>query len=411
MPAGGLVHNSDFRKLWLGQSISRIGSVVSLVALPLTALQVLGASPLQMGLLSAVEAASVLGFGLFAGAWADRLRRRPILIAADLGRAAFLALIPLLAALQRLSMRDLYMIATLTGSLSVHFDVSYQAYLPSLVGRENILEANSRLALTESIAEIAGPSLAGLLVQLVTAPMAIAVDAVSFVFSAVSLALIREREPRTVRSSQSHIGQEILQGLRAAHQNKLLRVLVLRTVVSSFFLGFGVSLYFLFVSRELNVPALWLGLLISVGGGCSLAGALMAERLIRRFGYGRALIWSALLPGFAMLLVPMAHGSLALCLVFLTAAQLGDLAWPVYNIADRSLRQSITPSHLLGRVNSALHIAYQGVMPLGALAGGALAQRFGVRSTLFLAAFGFLLATLWLFFSPLRNLRELPTDW
>jgi predicted MFS family arabinose efflux permease len=175
------------------------------------------------------------------------------------------------------------------------------------------------------------------------------------------------------------------------------------------FLGFGASLYFLFVARELKVPALLLGALISVGGVCNLVGALAVERLAHRFGLGRTLIASALLPGFAMLLVPMAHGSLALCITFLTAAQMGDLAWPVYNIAYRSLRQSITPGHLLGRVNSALHVAYQGVMPLGALAGGAIAQHFGVRPTLFPAAFGFSLATLWLFFSPLR-LRELPTD-
>jgi MFS family permease len=398
----------DFSKLWVGQAISQIGSNITSVGLPLTAVLVLGASPLQMGFLAGAGAAAVLVFGLFAGAWADRLRRRPILIAADLGRAVVLGTIPLSAALHRLTIEHLYVIAAASGILTVLFDVSYQAYLPSLITRENILEGNSRLALTESIAEIAGPGFTGVLVQLITAPMAILFDAASFVCSAISVWLIRKPEPRPKRTLESRIGREISEGLRASWRNPLLRALAGRTATGAFFLGFGSSLYFLFVIRELGLTAAFLGIIISVGGACGLFGAFMTEWLVRRFGFGPTFIGSALMIGVAMLFVPLAHGSVAVCSAFLIVSQMGDLAWPVYTINDRSLRQATAPDHLLGRVNAAMHLLYHGVLPLGALTGGAVAQAIGVRRTLLIGALGFLLSTLWLVFSPVRGLRELP---
>ena len=245
----------DFRKLWIGQAISQIGSNITGVGLPLTAVLILKASPLQMGFLSGAGAAAVLIFGLFAGAWVDRLRRRPILIAADLGRAVVLGIIPLAAMLHRLTIGDLYLVAVGSSILTVLFDVAYQAYLPSRITRENILTGNSRLALTESIAQIAGPGIAGILVQLITAPMAMLFDAASFVCSAISVWLIRKPEPVPTRTLEPHIGREISEGLGASWRDPLLRALAGRTATSAFFLGFGNSLYFLFAMHELGLTA------------------------------------------------------------------------------------------------------------------------------------------------------------
>ncbi len=342
---GGLSRNHDFLKLWSGQAISKIGSAITSVGIPLTAAYVLNASPLQMGILAASSGAGIFVFGLFAGAWADRLRRRPILIAADLARAALLATIPLAAALHRLNMAHLYTAGTLAGILTVIFDVSYQAYLPSLIDVENIVEANSKLALTESIADITGPGLTGLLVQLITAPAAILLDAFSFLCSAISLWLIRRPEPAPVPSPSPHIGREIAEGLSASWRSPVLRALLQRAATGPFFLGFIGGLYFLF-ARELHLGVVLLGIIVSVGGVSSLLGALLAQPLLRRWGPGRTLIGAAWVTVFSMLMVPVAHGSAALASAFLIASQLGDMAWPVYSINETSLRQAISPTQL-----------------------------------------------------------------
>jgi MFS family permease len=404
----GLWRDADFLKLWAGQAVSQIGSWITLVGVPLTAVLLLKATPLQMGILSGVAAVAILIFGLFAGAWADRLRRRPILIWADLGRAAILVSVPLAVAFHRLTMNHLYLVAAATAILTVFFDVSYQAYLPSLVSAGDILEGNSKMALSEAIAGVVGPALTGALVQAITAPMAILFDAASFVVSALSLWLIGKPEPRPVPSATPHIGREIVEGLRASWHEPILRTLLLRTATGALFLGFGGSLYFLFAIRELKIGAVLLSVVISVGGASGVFGALAAERLVRRFGFGHTLIGAALLSGGAALLPPLAYGPVWVCAAILAVAQLGDMAWSIYDINELTLRQAIGPDHLLGRINSAKHLTFRGVLPLGSLAGGALAEVIGIRSAMFVGAAGFLLSTLWLVFSPLRSLRELP---
>ena len=408
MPSGPLTRDRDFLKLWGGQAISKIGSSITSVGLPLTAAIVLGASPLQMGILAGSSGAGVLVFGLFAGAWADRLRRRSILISSDLARAALLSTIPLAAAVHRLGMAHLYAVATFSGILTVFFDASYQAYVPTLVNRENLVEANSKLALTESIADVIGPALTGLLVQLITAPMAILLDALSFLCSAGSVRLIRRPEPPPEPGPAPHIGREIAEGLNASWRNPLLRALLQRAAGGAFFGGFFGSLYFLFAVRELHLTALLLGIVVSVGGASNLLGALLAERLLHRLGLGRSLIGAAWTIGLAMVIVPLAHGPVALSAAFLIAAQLGDMALPIYSINETSLRQAITPDRLLGRVSSAGHLLFWGALPLGSLAGGVLAQSIGIRQTMLIAALGYLLSTLWFTFSPIRHLRQLP---
>jgi MFS family permease len=408
MPRRGLWRESDFLKLWAGQAVSQVGSWITLVGLPLTAALLLKASPLQMGILSGTGAAAILLFGLFAGAWADRLRRRPILIWADLGRAAVLATVPLAAASGRLTMHHLYLVAAASAALTVFFDVSYQAYLPSLVDPKNILEGNSKMTLSESIAGVVGPGLTGVLVQALTAPVAILFDAISFVCSAISVWLIRKPEPPPESRAAPHMGREIMEGLRASWHDPILRTLLLRSGTSAIFVGFGGSLYILFAVRELRLDAVLLGAVIAVGGSSGVFGALTAERLVRHFGFGPTLIGAALLIGVAGLLPPLAHGSVAVCAAILAVAQLGDMAWSIYSINALTLRQAIAPSHLLGRVNSAAHLMFGGVLPVGALLGGALAERIGLRATMFVGASGCLLSTLWLIFSPIRHLRVVP---
>jgi MFS family permease len=404
-----LWRHREFRKLWIGQTISQIGSRITRQAIPMTAVIVLGASPLEMGLLSGAVAAAVLLFGLFAGAWVDRLRRKPILIGTDLGRAVLLAAIPVAAAMHRLGMPLLYAVAALNGILTVLFDSAYQAYVPSLVDRENILAANSKLAISDSIAEVTGPSAGGVLVQVLTAPIAIAFDACSFLVSAFSLALIRKPEtaPEPAAGRQ-HMLREIAEGLQFCWHNPYLRPTVLRMGTGSFFVGFIMSLYELFTLRELRLSPALLGTVIAAGGVFALLGALFAERIVRRLTYGPAAVGSAIYLGISCLLIPLAHGSVALCTAFLLAAQLGDFGWPVANITEISLRQSVTPAHLLGRVNSAVYLLFRGLVPLGALAGGAFGDLIGVRTTMLIGASGFLLSTVFIVFSPIRRLHELP---
>jgi predicted MFS family arabinose efflux permease len=396
-----LLREPDFLKLWTGQAISHIGSSITSIGLPLVAVLMLHASPLEMGFLGGASAASVLLFGLFAGAWADRLRRRPILIAADLGRAVVIGSVPLAAVLHRLTMAHLCLVAAVGAMLTVLFDVSYQAYLPSLVESGKLGDANSKLALTESFAEVAGPGITGILIQAITAPIAILFDAFSFLCSAISVWLIRKPEPPPVRELEPDMGREIREGLLVSWREPVLRALAARAAWAAFFLGFGASLYFLFAVGELGLSAGTVGLIISVGGALNLLGAALAERIARRFGPGRALIGSSLLTGAAALVVPLAHGP-----ALLAVAQLGDLGWPLYNITERSLRQKIVPNHLLGRVNSAMHLLFHGLIPLGALAGGVLAESIGVRAAVAIGALGFLLSTLCLLGAPVRRLMS-----
>ncbi len=407
MPFGGLWRNRDFLKLWAGQAVSQVGTRISAQALPLAAVLTLQASPFQMGLLNGAGGAAVLLFGLFAGAWADRLRRCPILIFADLGRAAVLGSIPLAAALHRLTMGHLYLASAASGLLSVFFDAGYQAYVPALVERKNILEANGKLALTESIADVGGTGAAGLLVQWITAPMAILFDAVSFLVSAFSIWRIEKREQPPKAEAQAHIFREIADGLRTSWRNPILRALTKRTATAAFFAGSIGCLYMVFAIRELHLSPALLGGIISLGGVSNLFGAWVSERLVKRFGFGTVLIASALACTGAGLAPPLAHGTVAACAATLVAGQAFDMGWPIYNINELSLRQAVTPDHLLGRVNSAMHLLFYGVIPVGALAGGKIAQSIGMRATMLAGAAGFLLSTLWLFTLPIRRLRTL----
>lgn len=407
-----LWRNSDFRKLWIGQTISEVGSRITLVGLPLAAVLVLKATPFQMGLLAGVGGLASLLFGPVAGLCVDRTHRRLILIVSDLGRAALLGSIPLAAARGVLSMQQVYVVVAAAGILTVLFDIAYQAYLPSLVDREHIMESNSKLALSNSIAEIAGPGLTGVLVDLLTAPVAILFDALSFIGSAVTVWLIRKPEPvhDPVSAGSPHVWKDLTTGIRILAQSPIRRAIAGHSATAGFFGGFFASLYVLFALKSLHLSSALIGAVIALGGVGNLIGAALASRLIRQWGLGATLIGSTLVMGTASFMIPLARGSILVATAFLVAAQLGDICWPVYHVGELSLRQIITPDHLLGRVNAAMQTLSRGLLPLGSFCGGLLGDMIGVRPTLAFGAAGLLLSSFWLVFSPIRAMREYPNS-
>jgi predicted MFS family arabinose efflux permease len=402
----GLWKNPDFVKLWTGQTISELGSRVSREGIPLTAVLVLHAGTVQMGFLSALGGAAVLVFGLVAGVWVDRLRRRPILIATDLGRAALLASIPAAALAGVLGMGQLYLVAALAGILTVFFDVAYQSYLPALVPRDQILDGNSKLAMSSSTAEIAGPGLTGVLVQLVTAPIAILVDAASFLFSALTIVLIRKPEPPPVERPPEHLLTETLAGVRFIFGDPLLRALALRSGTAFFFMGFLGPLYVLYAIEILHLRPAMLGVIIAMGGVGAMLGSVLAPRIVARFGLGATFLATSIVQGVTTFFIPLAGVMPAFAVPLLMVPQLfGDMAFMVYMINEISLRQTVAPEQVLGRVNAGMQLLARGIWPIGALLGGALAALLGVRVTLAISASGVLLSSVWLFAPRLRRLR------
>ncbi len=401
----GLWSNSDFVKLWLGQTVSQFGSGITGIALPLTAVLILAATPAQMGILGALDGVSVLVIGLLAGVWVDRVRRRPLLIATDLGRALILGTIPLAALLGVLGIGQLYIVAALAGMLTVIFRVAYSAYLPSLIPQESLVEANSKLVMSDALAEIGGPAVAGLLVQLISAPFTVLFDALSFLFSACCLGLIRAPELSLPAIEQRKgIWSDLVEGLRLVIQNPLLRALAGSAGVFSLFGNFIGALYALYVIRQVGAPPIFLGLLIATGGVSAFVGAILAERVVRRFGLGRVVGMGLFMYGVTGLLIPLAGGSVTLALSLLFLSQLlGDVSVSIYLIAEVSLRQSIVPSNMLGRTNAGIQFLSQGVAPLGALLAGILGGLIGLRLTILIGVLGVMLAGTWLLLSPVRK--------
>lgn len=409
-----LWHHRNFLKLWLGQSVSLLGSQVTSLALPLTAVLILRASALQMGILGAVQFAPFLFLSLFAGVWIDRLPRRPILIWADVGRLMLLGSIPLAFVFHFLSIEYLYVIGLLIGVLTVFFEVASQAYLPNLLQTEQLIEGNTKLEVSRSLAQIGGPGLAGLLVQLVAPPLAIVVDALSFGFSAFSLTFITEPQVVTKKSaskSHSSIFQEIKVGLSQLLGNVYTRALIFCGTTRSFFSSMMVAVLTLFMVQQLELEPFVIGVVAVVGGAGTLLGASFAAKAAHKFGLGKALVWGAILVGIGNLLTPLALGpKLIAVAILMVSTFIAAAAAPFYGVNQISLRQAITPLELQGRVNASVRFMAWGALAIGSLAGGFLGQLIGLRLTLAVGAFGTLFSSLWIFFSPVRRLRDQPSQ-
>jgi MFS family permease len=400
----GLWRHGDFLRLWSGQTISVFGSMIGGTAMSFTAILVLKASPFQMGILSAMQMVPAFLIGLFAGAWVDRLRRRPLLIAADVGRALALASLPVAYLLGFLRIGQVYLVAFLVSILTIFFDVAYRSYLPALIGKDDLMEGNSKLSASAAVAEFGGFSIAGWLVQALTAPLAILVDAASFIVSAVTLGLIRKREPEIVPEAQSNMLREIAAGLQEVYQQTLLRASAAAIVISDLASGIFAALVVLYMSQELGFSPGVLGMIWAVGGASSFMAAALAPRFTRRLGIGKTLVIGMLLFGLSELFIPLAHGATLLSAIFLVCQQLGDGFYIMYDINLVSLRQQITAERLLGRVNATNQFLTLGATLVGSLIGGVLGQTIGLRPSLALAACGTLSAALVLWLSPLRKL-------
>jgi MFS family permease len=402
----GLWRHADFLRLWSGQTVSVFGSMVGRAAMSFTAILFLHASPIQMGLLNAMELAPGFLVGLFAGAWVDRLRRRPLLIGADLGRALVLISIPLAALLGILHIEQLYVVALLISILSIIFDVAYQAYLPGLIDKNNIMEGNSKLTASAAVAEVGGFSIGGWLVQIFTAPFAILIDAVSFIVSAVSIGLIQSRELETTAMETANLRIEIIAGLKLVFNQPLLKAGAVSVLIQNLAGGIFGALVVLYMSRGLGFNPGVLGVIWGVGGISSFLGASLATRITGRLGTGRAMVMGLGLYGLSELFVPLASGVTLISALFLVLQQLGDGFFVVYDINLVSLRQVIVDERILGRVNATMQIIALGASLVGALLGGLMGQFINVRFSLFLAAGGTLLAALLLAFSPLHKLKN-----
>ncbi len=404
---GGLVWHHDFRLLWAGETISQLGSQVSVLVLPLVAVLYLHASTFEVGVLTALESVAFLLVGLPAGAWCDRVRRRPVMIVADLARAALLASIPVAAALGVLTIGQLFAVALLHGIATVFFDVSYQSYLPSLVGRDELMEGNAKLGASQSVAEVVGPTLGGFLVQLFTAPFAVLADAVSFLASAICVGAIRRPEPAPARPVQRHFFKEIGEGLGFVLRHPILRMIAATTGTSNFFSSAFAAVVVVFLVRSVHLSAGVIGVLMSAGSIGGILGALTASAIARRIGQARTIWISTMVTAPFGLLIPLTSSGdgLAFYVTGFFAISFGVV---VYNVAQVSFRQALCPPRLLGRMNATMRFLVWGTMPLGALLGGALGTWIGLRPTLWVSQIGEVLAVGWVIASPLRRMRDLP---
>ena len=410
-PGGPLWRHGDFLKLWSAQSVSDFGARITREGLPLAAVLTIRATPAQLGLLAALTLGPSLVVGLTAGGLVDRSRRRSILIATDLVRALVLASVPLAAFMHWLSMAQLYGAAFVVGAASVLFDIADHAYLPGLIDRGLLVDANAKLGVTASVAEMGGPALAGILVQTLTAPIAIAVNAATYLVSAVFLGGIRAPEPQPpAPTAKSSLGADLAVGFAAVMSQPLVRPLFIASLVQALFGAFFQSLYVVFAIRTLGFSPGLLGAVIAMGGVGALGGALVFPALSRRMGFGPAIIVSAVVSAASALLIPAAGGSKLFAIAMMVASQLlGDSFGVATLIGIKTLQQSVFPSHLLGRVGSAMRAATGALAIVGAIAGGLLAGPFGTRATLVLGAAGILAGAIWIGASPIRRLREPPS--
>jgi len=398
--------NRQFRTFFAGEAISLVGDQITLIALPLVAVLALDATPAQMGYLVTVALLPNLLFSLHAGAWIDRAgRRRRVMIVADLGRAAALASVPIAYAFGVLTFAQLYVVGFATGLLSVFFFVSYTTLFVVLVPRERYVEANSLLQGSRALSGMVGPSLGGALVQLLSAPVALAADALSFLGSALSLALIRPQEPPTERAESGHLSA----GLRYIRHSRAIRASLAASATINFFNFVLFALFVLYANRYLGVGPGVLGVVLGLGAAGAVVGALITGRVSRRIGIGPTYVVGCVLFPAPLVLVPLAGGPHWLVLACLFLAEFGSgLGVMLLDISSLAIKAALVPDRLRARVTGAYMVVNYGVRPLGAFLGGVLASVIGVRTTLWIAVAGGMLGFLWLLPSPIPTMRELP---
>lgn len=410
MTRSPLWRHGDFLRLWAAQTVSDFGARITREGLPIMAVVTLAAQPAQLGVLASLSSGAALLVGLAAGDYVDRTPRRRILIAADLLRAAQLVSIPLAAIAGALALWQVYAVAAGVAACSALFAIADHAYLPSLVGREHLLDANGKISATESMAETGGPALAGVLFQWLTAPIAVAVNAATYILSAAFLARIRTPEPAPDRTRRGDWWGGVVGGARAAWSEPVLRALLAMGLISGLFGGFFSALYIVFALRDLQVTPALLGLAIAAGGAGAFIGSALAQPVARALGVGPAILITGAASGLTALAIAFIPPGQASGAVGLIATQvLGDGSGVITVILAVSLRQGLTPQALLGRVGATFQAAAGGAAVAGALIGGLLGELGGARLGLLVAGGGLLLAPLLGSLSPLRRVRTMPS--
>ncbi|WP_152361464.1 MFS transporter [Microlunatus speluncae] len=400
---------SRFRLFWGGQTLSGLGDQVSAIAVPILAVVLLEASATQMGLLGAASRLPIVLFGLAVGVWVDRVRRRRLMIMTDLARAGVLLMIPLAAAAGLLGLPLLYGVAFIVATLGVVFQISASAFLRTLLPAARLIDGNARLTQSRALTQISGPGLGGALVQAVTAPVAIMIDIASYLLSALALTRIRVEEPAVRPGARRAVWREVYEGCRVIWRSPILRASAASAGTYNLFHSAVLAVEVIFLARDLGLSAVQLGIVLGAVGPGALVGATLAVRAGGRWGIGPVMIAGLALAGLANLALPLAAGPPSVIFVVIVVASFGSgFGQPFYNVNQGAVRQALVGVGLQGRVTATMSVVAGGAAPLGALLGGLLADRLGVRPLLIIAALGTIGAAAWLLASPVRRLRELP---
>ncbi len=449
-PRRSLIHHRNFVRLWTAATVSLFGTQISQIAIPFIAVVLLHASPGEVGLLTTVEFLPFLLFTLPAGVWVDRFSKKRILVIGDLGRAVMLASIPIAWAVGALTIWQLYAVGFVNGLMTVFFDVADQSWLPTILDREDLVEGNSKLQVSQSSAQILGQPIGGAVVALLSAPLAVLIDAASYVGSAALILSIRERVKGALRPSPAPdpvaavaseaasnpaaegtfaaetaagpadvtsldanadaggMGRQIRDGLRFILGHEYLGSIAATTATSNLFGNIGFAIFPVYAYQVLQLSPQGVGTIGGLGGAGVLVGALVAGRVQARLGVGRTIVLTAAVVGPIGLLIPLA--SLGAPLLLLSIAFfLTGINNVVYNISQVSLRQAITPEHFLGRMNATMRFLVWGTIPIGSVIGAVLAEVVGVQTTIWISAILSLFTFLPVLLSKVRSIRSIPT--
>jgi MFS family permease len=407
-----LWRNRSFTAFWVGQTVSQFGTQVTFVALPLAAVLTLQVSAGQLGLLRFAEDLPYLLFTLAFGVWADRRRRRRLMLATYVLRGALVGLVPLLAFLGLLRFSLLTMIAFCVGVGAALFEVCWLSYVPSLVESNRLVEAMSKVATSNSSAEVAGPALGGVLVQLLTAPYALLLDALSYVVGVISLLSVRVREPKPKppRGTPRQIVAELVEGPRFAFTERHIRALAFMAAIANLFALITETVFLFYAVRGLGLSPSVIGFVLTTIGAGGLFGAAVSNAIIKRWPLGRVFLWARVIGGLGALLLPLAVGPQAVIVAICMASFfLVQAAFAISNIVSSSLRQVLTPERIRGRMNASIRTLVFGALPLGGLAAGLLTETLGARPALWLGATGYVASIIPVLASPIPGLRNLPT--
>ena len=407
----GVFANPDFTRLWAGQTVSLIGTQVTQFTMPLVAVLTLRATVFEVGVLNSLRFVPVLLLSVFAGVWLDRRKRRPVLIVCALGNAVLIGLVPVAAATGQLSIGLLYAVNGLVGTLNMIFDVGALSYVPFLVERERLPEANARLQVSSAVAGISGPGLAGLLVGLITAPVTLTVDAVSYLASAIGLISVtrREPDPEPVPPGFS-VRASIAEGFQTVFGSPLLRSLITQSTALNLFFGSFITIFVVYAVRTVHLSTLELGIVIGASAVGGLAGALLATKARKALGYGKAMAVTTIGVSAAPLLLLVPRHASVPTVIIMVAAQLGyGASMAAFNVNAITLRQVVTPTRLLARMNATYRMLIWGAPPVGAVAGGLLGSAVGLRAAVVISLIAMTSPILWIFFSPVFRLSEMPT--